>query len=295
MTRLKIDRRMMNSGAAATALALIACLTWPVFAHEINRAPDVWLELGDGKIAREPMKGAIFSCDSGFHGGGAQRTGDWLKDGKWNPSLKPKVEGDVAWPGAAITVAVEGKSRIVRANNLPTHHTGVYPVAPESEAYRFDRNPNEIAEQDILLKLPAVPQPAAKPACVPMGMIGFALSGAAIFNAFDGMGRDAPAYEIQDRCNGHPERSGQYHYHDWSDCLDRGKPDEPVGYMLDGFPILAPVDGKGREWHSADLDECHGTTGPVTMDGKQVVMYHYRFTRDFPYSIGCFKGEPVER
>jgi hypothetical protein len=54
------------------------------------------------------------------------------------------------------------------------------------------------------------------------------------------------------------------------------------------------VDGKGREWHSADLDECHGTTGPVAIDGKPVVMYHYRFTRDFPYSIGCFKGEPVE-
>lgn len=35
---------------------------------------------------------------------------------------------------------------------------------------------------------------------------------AVIFNAFDAQGRDATAYEIQDRCNGHPQQSGSYSY-----------------------------------------------------------------------------------
>jgi YHYH protein len=129
---------------------------------------------------------------------------------------------------------------------------------------------------------------------VPMGMIGFALSGVAIFNAFDLSGRDAPAYEIQDRCNGHPELTSQYHYHDWSPCLKASDPDAPVGWILDGFPILGPVDATGHEYTSAELDACHGMKGPVLIDGKRVLTYHYRFTRAFPYTIGCFKGAPIK-
>jgi hypothetical protein len=126
-----------------------------------------------------------------------------------------------------------------------------------------------------------------------MGMIGFALSGAAIFSAFDAGGRDAPAHEIQDRCNGHPERSSQYHYHNWSPCLGAADGDAPVGWMLDGFPILGPLDAGGREITNADLDLCHGRVGPVRIDGRIVTIYHYRFTLEFPYTIGCFRGMPV--
>jgi len=129
-----------------------------------------------------------------------------------------------------------------------------------------------------------------------MGMVGFANSGAAIFNAFDAQGRDAPAYEIQDLCNGHPERSGSYHYHDWSTCLGKdatGKeypPETPVGWMLDGLPILGPLDEQGRTLTNADLDECHGRVGPVLIDGQVKQMYHYRFTKEYPYAIGCFRA-----
>jgi hypothetical protein len=123
-----------------------------------------------------------------------------------------------------------------------------------------------------------------------MGMIGFALSGVDIFNAFDLAGRDAPAYEIQDRCNGHPEVTSQYHYHDWSPCLAGSDPDAPVGWMLDGFPILGPVDSSGHEFTNAELDECHGRTGIVNIDGRRVETYHYRFTREYPYTLGCFRG-----
>jgi hypothetical protein len=28
-------------------------------------------------------------------------------------------------------------------------------------------------------------------------------------------------------------------------------------------------------------------------DGKKVVMYHYHLNGEYPYSIGCFRGNPV--
>jgi YHYH protein len=269
------------------ALALIVSPV-PAFAH------DTRLPLGDGKVSATPKIGQVMACDTHFPGGGgAHRSGDWIKDGYWTPSAKPQVEGNVRWPNAQISVRVEGPHRVVRANNLPTHPSGTFPIRPGSQAYGYDRNPNVIAAQSILLRMPVTPHFAKTPQCVPMGMIGFAVSGVAIFNAFDLGGRDAPAYEIQDKCNGHPEITSQYHYHDWSPCLKAASADAPVGWILDGFPILGPVDEKGHEYTNADLDTCHGVTGPVVIDGKRVVTYHYRFTREFPYTIGCFKGAPI--
>ena len=44
---------------------------------------------------------------------------------------------------------------------------------------------------------------------------------------------------------------------------------------------------------NADLDACHGRVGPVRIDGRLVTTYHYRFTLEFPYTIGCFRGTPL--
>jgi len=270
----------------ARLLLAAACLATAAPAHD--------LPLGDGRASSAPRVGYVMTCRA-FMGNapGAFRSGDWIANGRWDPTRKPVVEGEVSWPNARIDVAVEGNERVVRANNLPRHPTGEFPIRPGTPAFDYDRNPNHIGEQAILLRLPAAPQPAAAPSCVPMGMIGFALSGAAIFNAFDAGGRDAPAHEIQDRCNGHPERSSQYHYHNWSPCLGVADADAPVGWMLDGFPILGPVDAQGHEIVNAELDACHGRVGPVRIDGRLVTTYHYRFTLEFPYTIGCFRGTPV--
>jgi hypothetical protein len=265
---------------------LAASLIWSGVAVAHERLP-----LGDGKFSPQPRRGYVMACDTRFPGGGgAHKTGDWVAQGSWDPSAKPYVEGNVLWPDARITIRTGDARRFVVANNLPKHPTGEFPVRPGSRAYDYDRNPNRIAPQNVLLSLPLNPVLAARPGCVPMGMIGFAVSGVAIFNAFDLAGRDAPAYEIQDRCNGHPERGNRYHYHDWSPCLKTGDPDAPVGWMLDGFPILGPRDATRRAYTNADLDECHGRTGRVVIEGRATTSYHYRFTREYPYTIGCFRG-----
>jgi YHYH protein len=115
----------------------------------------------------------------------------------------------------------------------------------------------------------------------------------ALFNALDAPGRDAVAHETQDRCQGHPQRSGVYHYHSLTSCID----DKPgpsghsplVGYALDGFGIFGNYHD-GKRLVSADLDPCHGHTHEIDWDGKTVAMFHYHATPDFPYTVGCMRG-----
>ena len=130
-----------------------------------------------------------------------------------------------------------------------------------------------------------------------MGLIGFALSGGAIYNALDARGRDAAAYEILDRCAGHPQQQGQYHYHDLSPCAelqtDANGHSTLVGYALDGFGIFGPLDVNGARVDNDALDECHGHVGPVEWDGRVVEMYHYHYNDEYPYAVGCFRGTPI--
>ena len=123
------------------------------------------------------------------------------------------------------------------------------------------------------------------------------LTGSVLFDALDAEGRDAPAHEIQDRCGGHPERTGQYHYHSLSPCADAGSSAKAhsklVGYALDGFGIYGPRGEAGRLLSNADLDVCHGHTHVIAWRGKQVRMYHYHTTAEYPYTLGCFRGTPV--
>ena len=120
-----------------------------------------------------------------------------------------------------------------------------------------------------------------------------------LFNGLDAAGRDAVAHEMQDGCDGHPQQSDVYHYHDVSTCLMTPASKAPnsstlVGYALDGYGIYVERDAKGNLPTDADLDACHGRTSTVTWGGRQTVMYHYDATLEYPYTVGCFHGTPVQ-
>jgi hypothetical protein len=257
------------------------------------------LPLGDGRVSAEAKRGYVFSCMTSFHGGGAQRDGPWIHGSTWDLTQKIAVQGRVNWPTASFRITTQGEdrvvSRVLKGNGLPVETpTGAFPVAQDDPAFQIDRNPNSIQENDILLTLPARPEAAATATCVPMGMIGVALNGVAIYNALDAGGRDAVAHEVQDLCNGHPQMQGQYHYHGPSPCLPGQTAKETlIGYALDGFGIYSLDDADGRELTDKDLDECHGRTSEVMWDGARVSMYHYVLTREYPYTIGCFRGTPA--
>jgi YHYH protein len=255
------------------------------------------LPLGDGKISDVPQKGYVFACPLPPPGPGAHRVGEWIQGDTWLPEQKIAVAGLVEWPTASVLVELEQDQRIIRANNLPDHPTGIFPIEASDPAYQYDRNPNTIREQNVILTLPATPESVATPSCLPLGMVGFALSGAAIYHAVDLQRRDAPAYEIQDSCNGHPEMRGQYHYHDYSPCLKdnaaEGQHSDLVGYALDGFGIYGLHGEDGALLTNDDLDECHGHTHTLLWNGETTDMYHYHFTSEYPYSLSCFKGTPT--
>ena len=248
------------------------------------------LPLGDRKISDTPRRGYVKACMSfrDTPDDGIKRP--WVRNGYWYPSEKPIVEGAILWPDADSHIQVEADRRLIRSNGLPKHITGIFPIAPGTQAYLYDHDEGRIQAYSVTLDLPATPELTKDESCVPMGMIGVTKDGVALFNAFDAEGFDAPAHEIQDKCNGHPQFSGQYHYHNWSPCIKAERADAPVGWMLDGFPILGPTGVDGKKITNKDLDECHGRVGPVWMDGKLVTIYHYHFTLEYPYTIGCYRG-----
>ncbi|HLF78206.1 MAG TPA: YHYH protein [Dehalococcoidia bacterium] len=267
----------------------------PAMVFPANAVDPAKLPLGDGKIATAPERGSVFACQTRFAGGGAFRDGPWIKnDGTWDSTAKATVDGEVTWP-QRLAIRIEGASRLVESAGLPNHATGTYPVRPDDDAFQYDRNPNTIAAQDLRLSLPLEPAMAAQAACLPMGAIGVLLTGSVFFNALDAQGKDAVAHELQDRCHGHPERTGAYHYHDLTPCLADVSTGHSAlaGYAFDGFGIYGPRGEDGRVLSNAALDECHGHSHAIEWDGRRVSLYHYHATLEYPYTLGCFRGPAV--
>ncbi len=258
------------------------------------------LPVGDGKYMTDgAKKGYVYTCDQyakSFQsdGAGAQTRGPWFtSDNKqYDINKKSAVRGSVKWT-SNMSNTVAGAYRTITTNDLPSHTTGVFPVSSSDPAYNYDKNPNSIKAQTLSYRLSSAPKYQATPDCMG-GEVGVMLSGAVLFNAFDAGGRDAGAWEVQDDCDGHPQKDGEYHYHTFSSCIKQVGVDTVVGFALDGFPITGPQVGQGNILTTGDLDECHGIVSQITLDGKKVTTYHYVMTQDFPYSVSCFRGDAVQ-
>jgi hypothetical protein len=266
--------------------------TAPVFERK-NTLDLTQLPLGDGKVSNEPRVGYVFACQTNFRSGGADHSGDWVHGETWDVTQKLQVRGEVYWNEAEFSQTIKSTTRLIVGNGLPVlFPTGNFPIARNDPAYQVDRNPNAIAAQEIFYELPLEPLLAQQPTCVPMGAVGVAVNGVALYNALDDAGDDAVANEVQDLCNGHPQQKGQYHYHGPTDCIEgAGEPDTLVGYALDGFGIYSKYGTDGYTYTNEDLDACHGTTSPVMWNGELQDIYHYVITDEYPYIVGCFAGE----
>ena len=266
------------------------------FAISLHDAGAIEFGAIDNRSMSAPARDTIYSCNASAMGDSLSRP--WVgPDGTIYFADKPVIEGSVEWSNElSVSVSTIGE-RTISGNGLPDHATGEYPVARDSEAFSYDRNPNSIAEQEIEYVVPSKPQLADEPQCLPMGTIGVALSGGVFFNALDADLRDAVANEIFDACEGHPQANGAYHYHHNSPCFETGEEGEHsplIGYSLDGFGIYGPNDVNGEAITNDELDECHGHTGPVPTDDDGIVeVYHYHVNGEFPYTLGCFMGDTV--
>jgi hypothetical protein len=252
------------------------------------------LLLGDGKYGTAPRVGYVDSCQTSFFGGGAQANGPWIHGATWDSTKKLSVTGAVHWH-SRFSAKVSGARRILSGNGLPSMPTGVFPIASSDPAYAYDRNPNTISGYTLEVSLPASPMLAASPTCVG-GTVGMSTLGVPFYSSFDAAGRDAAAHELQDACGGHPQVSGQYHFHGLSPCWRDSvlsRKTHLVGWALDGFGIYVEYGRNGKLLSDSDLDACHGRTSVVDWDGRSVRMYHYDATEDFPYLVGCYRGTPI--
>jgi len=278
-----------------SAIGAIMMLSFAFVSAQMNLTE---LPIG-GSISDAPEVGSVWSCSKSFDGRGATGNGPWLNlnAGTFDSTAKAIVDGAINWNGEFEAVIV-GDNRIFTGNQVPvTHPTGIFPIASSDDAYQYDRNPHTITEQTISLEVPANPTIADVSSCLNMGAIGIMRTGVVLFNSLDAVGRDAVAYETQDACEGHPESTGEYHYHNLSECVDELDNEEGhsllMGYAFDGFGLYGHRGEDGEELTNEDLDECHGHTHLIEWDGVMVEMYHYHATYEYPYTLGCFRGTPV--
>src|SRR5262249_948760 len=252
------------------------------------------LPLGDGHVSNRPDRGSVWACRTDMFGSRRSHGGEWIRnDRTFDFTAKPTVESKVSWVHQ-FTITREEDTRRIVGNGLPNHPTGEFPIGHSPQPYPYTPNPNAIRPPDMRLTLPAIPTIAASASCVPLGPIGMLVTGGVLFNALDANGEDGVAHEMQDACQGHPQRTGIYHYHSLTTCYaDEGTGHSSVvGYAFDGFGIYGLRGADGRVLTNADLDECHGHTHEIVWDGKRMSMYHYHATAEYPYTIGCYRGKP---
>ncbi len=252
------------------------------------------LVLRDGFVSTEPKKDHVFLCEETATSESTLRK-PWIQRDLWYPNLKLKAEGEVYRKNANFIVEVNNEVRTLAGNTLPDHATGAFPVDSSSRVFPYTTERSSITTHLLGITLPANPEKADAPTCVPKGRIGIMLSGASLYSAVTPQGLDAGAHALEDMCGGSPDANGMYRYHRESPCIVEEGHEGPaslLGYALDGFGIYGSVEN-GQKITNDDLDSCHGHTHEIEWDGELRNMYHYHATDEYPYTIGCFVGSPV--
>ena len=202
-----------------------------------------------------------------------------------------QIQGMYAQFTNGVQVTVGGQSVTLRSNGIPDHPSPYFGAGHslyEAPRAGMSINPHGIAGQNYAFQVPTTPS-YASPSDTPMGPIGLAINGVALFNQYAAM-QQPLTFEIAtfDRYNGHPAPGDRYHYHLEPLWLTTTSRSRLVGVLLDGFPVYGPDDNGGQV--PTDLDGCHGHVS-ATVDFP-LGMYHYHANETAPYIAGCFRGTP---
>ncbi len=194
---------------------------------------------------------------------------------------------------SSVTISVSGNYVVLTTNNIPDHKSPYFATTDSRyEAYNgtntaYRKNPNNIVAQNITFKIPINPTVANRHASTPMGPMEISVNGIMIFNQY-AAGGSPLAREINsfDQYNGHPQMSGQYHYHVEPTYITAAKGKSAlIGFLLDGFPVYGPLEnGKTLTSSNPTLDVYHGHTS-ATEDYPNGI-YHYHITADAPFING---------
>jgi|TARA_B110000483_G_scaffold58675_1_gene73256 hypothetical protein len=202
-----------------------------------------------------------------------------------NPDLFTEEVFDVKCSNRAI----EFKSQGFPSPNhtMMTGITATNQQIPQIHNYQF-----HITRTPKITKIKEVPD---------SGAIGVAVNGIPLFDpATQGpvnlsTGKRPNSYKQGelDHCGGHAGRGDDYHYHIAPVCLieDLGLQNidvlkKPIGFSMDGFPILALGWFDQSNNVENDLDECRGMT-----DSKGQYFYNVKTTSDYDI-LSCFHAQP---
>jgi len=192
---------------------------------------------------------------------------------------------------SSVTIYVDGNFVVLKSNGIPNHKSPYFGASDNRhEAYNgtntsFAINPNSIKEQSLTFKIPLSPVEASSKTSTSLGPMGISVNGVPLYNQYAGPNQPL-AGEINsfDQYNGHPQQTGQYHYHvEPLYITSTVSKSALIGFLLDGFPVYGPLEN-GVTLTSAGLDTNHGHTA-VTAEYPNGI-YHYHITADSPYING---------
>jgi len=193
--------------------------------------------------------------------------------------------------GTGLSYAINGNTVTFTTQDLPNHTSPYWSTNNDLyQAYNgtnssWNQNPNEISAQNIVLTISLNPAEASNKQATSLGPIGISRNGVVFFNQYAGPNQPL-TNEIDsfDQWLGHPQQTGQYHYHVEPTYLTQQFGEDAfLGLLSDGFLVYGPLEN-GVKITSLDLDNYHGHTS-ATADFPEGI-YHYHVTADDPYING---------
>ena len=222
-----------------------------------------------------------------------------IKSALWNKTVK------ISYSKTGATLEPNGIPNHKRDAYYAVPNAGV--VVPTSKTASVEKDPTTV--QSYKFSIPLNPKYSSTVTSTPMGSIGVMISGAVLFNPYEGDGKTVAmssnftitdsaghAASFVDSCSGHPTpNQGAYHYHGLSSCITSkvDKPNGPshiIGVALDGFPIYGARDINGKAILVKTLDKCNGISSPTPEFPKGIYHYVLPGTSDATSSIQCFHG-----
>jgi YHYH protein len=229
-----------------------------------------------------------------------QVTTDGVKAAKWGENVK------ISYSGNNFTFVSNGIPNHSRPAEYALPRPGAM-VVSASTAY-VGADPSKA--QNYNFTIPLNPTKSVKPTSTNLGPIGVMISGAALFNPYEGDGKSIATLNnftiknnkdqnvsFLDSCNGHPTpMMGTYHYHALPTCITQvvdkaGGPSHLIGVAFDGFPIYGDRAMNGSKIKITQLDACNGITSATPEFPKGIYHYVLLDTKDSTSSIRCFSGK----
>ncbi len=232
--------------------------------------------------------------------GSSPSTAAGVKAAKWGSNIK------LSYSGNSFTFVSDGIPNHARSAEYVLPNAGV--MIPTATAAYVGADPTKAQRYNFTI--PLNPTKSAKPTSTNLGSIGVMISGASLFNPYEGDGKSVATLDnftlknskgqdvgFLDSCNGHPTpMMGTYHYHALPSCITQvvDKPNGPshlIGVAFDGFPIYGDRAMNGSKIKTTQLDACNGITSATPEFPNGIYHYVLLDTKDSTSSIRCFSGK----